>query len=1351
MAHRKSSASGGSSTLAGLTDTNITSPADGEQLYYDADTGKWYNAAAASGSQNLVINVKDAPYSAAGNGTADDTEALQDALDAAYAAGGGIVYMPKGTYGVTGTGDASDGGIRIKDNVTLLGAGMGATTIKLLNAQGSNAVTGIIRTPVDEPTRRVTLKNFTVDGNKANCTGDNKAIFFGVTPAEAITVSVVGTTATATTVSGNHNLTNAQTYYIKNGDNPGLTGDFVVTVTGATTFTFTVANGTASDAVGYTWFYNRAFANIADEDIYIESVEAKDCTSYGFDPHECVRRLKMVGCISHGHGASGDGFTFDGCFDCVVENCYSYDNARNGFTFVTGSAGNSYIGCHAWGNGQYGFADQRGSSLINRNRDNSFINCVSRNNTQIGFRLQMSINATVQGCHAYENGRNGIILEGSQHCIIHGNHVHSNGQTTTNTYDEIRVKEYTFSADSVTYPSQYNNIDNNNLTAPLSKKSRYLMREDDDSSNYNSWRWNKLGTNGASGGASIATGNVNSTLLEDSDIDSTGADENVFLSTMTTSGTAAANIAAFLSEAPSAIAAGKIYKLPVGDIPFGYNDGTAQLLNLTSGDKFVMRGAPGGLTRLVIPDGDYQSYLRISTLATATDYTVNTIATATSGANLSTTSEVTKLTLASPPGSLPQGTMVSSFSDDLLPGYESADERNYTHFISEALGISGSDVYLGRKLPRTQTTGYCKLRVYDNTDTVVDIDDVTFVASGDIYDTGVALDERPSFVMSIEGIRDAVIGSGVRIESAWGGGIRYASTMGVIDRSYSKQILNGLTGVTVLGYHPAFYGPNLNPRIEGKIGYNGRHTPTTIFFESGTLTITGITPGNPTVIAYSSANHNPAIGDRMEFSGIVGTMSALNGTKHTVTARTGSTSSGTITIAYDSSALSYSSGGTINHFQPENAFGYGETEGLEVLNVTSLFSNGKPFDSHAGALGTHYKNCAAKFPYTLTAGAITPVAFAFRGNSEKVTNFDGERLTGLVTLQAYGQTTGLPNINVFSKISLHDQQDRAAAKAYFEATGNSASTDFKKLIVNDMQITGGAYRIGSFAAYSCEADFNRLDFTGDWGVSAATQYMFDFAVAGKTMTVSDSTFDLSQTSTTDDVRIASLTNGTMIFKRCKFKALGATTVYAFNISGSGGTLTFEDCEFEYDSSATDNTVRLIQNNNVTATVNLKRCKVTNGAKVLATRGLVYSTGASAVTTINVINLERDTLAANIVGTGSTAGTYTLNETVPTYNLRGLAKTSAFTLSLPANNRIDSITIVNTTANAISGGLKIGSTNGGTEVVAAQAVGANGLVTVLDADLLKRFFSSSVAQTLYFDAVSSWNSASINLTIKHSEI
>lgn len=54
------------------------------------------------GSLTGVYDVTRGPYNAVGNGTTDDLAAIQQAFDDAYAAGGGIVYLPPGrTYGIS--------------------------------------------------------------------------------------------------------------------------------------------------------------------------------------------------------------------------------------------------------------------------------------------------------------------------------------------------------------------------------------------------------------------------------------------------------------------------------------------------------------------------------------------------------------------------------------------------------------------------------------------------------------------------------------------------------------------------------------------------------------------------------------------------------------------------------------------------------------------------------------------------------------------------------------------------------------------------------------------------------------------------------------------------------------------------------------------------------------------------------------------------------------------------------------------------------------------------------------------------------------------------------------------------
>ncbi len=83
------------------TRTELTSSAEG------MGAGKVGFSAAATGSGRTVqeklresISVKD--YGAAGNGTTDDTVAIQNAINAVIGTSGGSLYFPNGTYRITG-------------------------------------------------------------------------------------------------------------------------------------------------------------------------------------------------------------------------------------------------------------------------------------------------------------------------------------------------------------------------------------------------------------------------------------------------------------------------------------------------------------------------------------------------------------------------------------------------------------------------------------------------------------------------------------------------------------------------------------------------------------------------------------------------------------------------------------------------------------------------------------------------------------------------------------------------------------------------------------------------------------------------------------------------------------------------------------------------------------------------------------------------------------------------------------------------------------------------------------------------------------------------------------------------
>jgi len=86
---------------------------------------------------SVAINVRTAPYNAKGDGTTDDSGAIQAALNACATAGGGIVYCPPtGKSYVLATGLQVPGGVQLKGAATKTLQG-GSTNVSAWSAVGT--------------------------------------------------------------------------------------------------------------------------------------------------------------------------------------------------------------------------------------------------------------------------------------------------------------------------------------------------------------------------------------------------------------------------------------------------------------------------------------------------------------------------------------------------------------------------------------------------------------------------------------------------------------------------------------------------------------------------------------------------------------------------------------------------------------------------------------------------------------------------------------------------------------------------------------------------------------------------------------------------------------------------------------------------------------------------------------------------------------------------------------------------------------------------------------------------------------------------------------------------------------
>ena len=396
-------------------------------------------------SPTLVTLGADATITAFGLSytyTPDDTAAIQTAINACSIAGGGIVYLPTGTYNVSPGVNNYD--LQLLSNVTIAGASQYATTIYDQSQNSSNPVPIIYSNGTSNVgVRDIGLKGNVLSSTQANFNGGGVLLvgvnyfelrnlycsYFtnygfhigtvgggtgGCTYGTIDSVTVVGYRMGAGGIStgSNINVNNllfytGEGFNIENGPCNAINVSNVVaihndTVQPGTAFGYAldvVANDGDMSAINISnvYVYGQWLTGIeisadlnGSTNYNVSDIAVSNCildgsgsaSNYGVlvsaDSGSVMERVSFTSCMAK-NWAAADGFHFDNAKNITLVNCISYNNAQQGYGIFAGSEVR-FTGCQALSNNT---SNASGNSGFYLDTSTAYlVNCISGGGNQ---------------------------------------------------------------------------------------------------------------------------------------------------------------------------------------------------------------------------------------------------------------------------------------------------------------------------------------------------------------------------------------------------------------------------------------------------------------------------------------------------------------------------------------------------------------------------------------------------------------------------------------------------------------------------------------------------------------------------------------------------------------------------------------------------------------------------------------------------------------------------------------------------------------------------------------------------------------------------------------------------------